>query len=41
MESFIQDTLLDMAMGVAGGLAYLASAHQRQTLGVPAQPLTD
>lgn len=37
----LEDTLLDMALGVAGGLAYLASAHQRATLGVPAQPLTE
>ena len=35
----LEDTLLDMALGVAGGLAYLASAYQRATLGVPARPL--
>lgn len=35
----LEDTLLDMALGVAGGLAYLASAYQRSTLGVPARPL--
>ena len=37
----LEDTLLDMALGVAGGLAYLASAYQRATLGVPAPPLTE
>jgi hypothetical protein len=37
----LEDTLLDMALGVAGGLAYLASAHLRATLGVPASPLTE
>ena len=37
----LEDTLLDMALGVAGGLAYLASAYQRATLGVPARPLTE
>jgi hypothetical protein len=37
----LEDTLLDMALGVAGGLAYLASAYQRSTLGVPARPLTE
>jgi hypothetical protein len=31
----LEDTLLDMALGVAGGLAYLASSYQRATLGVP------
>jgi hypothetical protein len=36
----LEDTLLDMALGLAGGLAYLASAHLRATLGVPAPPLT-
>ncbi len=35
----LEDTLLDMALGVAGGLAYLVSAHQRATLGVPARGL--
>jgi hypothetical protein len=30
----LEDTLLDMALGVAGGLAYLASAYQRATLGI-------
>ena len=35
----LDDTLLDMALGVAGGLGYLISAHQRATLGVPAPPL--
>ena len=37
----LEDTLLDMALGVAGGLAYLASAYQRATLGVPARPLIE
>ena len=35
----LEDTLLDMALGVAGGIAYLLSAYQRATLGVPARPL--
>ena len=33
----LEDTLLDMALGVAGGVAYLLSAYQRATLGVPAR----
>jgi len=35
----LEDTLLDMALGVAGGIAYLLSAQQRATLGVPARQL--
>jgi hypothetical protein len=35
----LEDTLLDMALGVVGGLVYLAAAYQRATLGVPAPPL--
>jgi hypothetical protein len=35
----LEDTLLDMALGVAGGLGYLVSAYQRATLGVPARPM--
>src|SRR5688500_274134 len=35
----LEDTLLDMALGVAGGLAYLLSAYQRATLGVPARTI--
>jgi hypothetical protein len=37
----LEDTLLDMALGVAGGIAYLASAYQRATLGMPGRPLTE
>ena len=35
----LDDTLLDMALGVVGGLAYLGAAYQRAMLGVPAPPL--
>ena len=35
----LEATLLDMALGVAGGIAHLASAYQRATLGIPARAL--
>jgi hypothetical protein len=37
----LEDTLLDMALGVAGGLSFLASSHQRATLGVPDRALPE